>query len=84
MKLLIFTFLVILALKLNKVYSTECGTTEFIDPKIASGTATSKGAWPFLAALYYIEQSEFFCGATLISTKNVLTGEINKFSFVMK
>lgn len=51
----------------------ECGTVKFIDPRIVRGTQTVRGAWPFLVALYYIEESKFFCGATVISTKNVLT-----------
>lgn len=61
-------------MKVNEISAYECGTTEFIDPKIVRGTATVRGAWPFLAALYYIEESKFFCGSTLISSKHVLTG----------
>lgn len=56
----------------------ECGTVEFIVPRIVKGAHTVRGAWPFLAALYYVEQSKFFCGATLISSKNVLTGTLSR------
>lgn len=74
---LISTINLIVALLLNlsgEIAANECGTVEFIDPRISSGTQTVRGAWPFLAALYYIEESKFFCGATVITPKNVLTG----------
>lgn len=76
--LIIFSilFALVLHIRVTYVIAYECGTVEFIDPKITRGTQTVRGAWPFLAALYYIEQSSFFCGATLISSKNVLTGAI--------
>ncbi|KAG4078687.1 hypothetical protein HA402_015277 [Bradysia odoriphaga] len=67
--------LIVLFIRLgfNEISGNECGTTEFIDPKIVGGTATVRGAWPFLAALFYVEESKFFCGSTLISGKHVLT-----------
>lgn len=74
--ILSFLFALVLHLRIIEVCADECGTVEYIDPKITRGTQTSRGAWPFLAALYYIEKSSFFCGATLISSKNVLTGGI--------
>lgn len=64
----------LLHLRFNEITANECGTVEFIDPKVVRGSQTVRGAWPFLAALYYTEKSKFFCGATLISSKNVLTG----------
>lgn len=66
----------LLLLTFSEISANECGTVEFIDPKIIRGTQTVRGAWPFLGALYYIEQSKFFCGSTLISAKNVLTGRL--------
>lgn len=71
-------FVLLLHLRFSEISANECGTVEFIDPRIIRGTQTVRGAWPFLAALYYIEQSTFFCGATLISAKNVLTGKLFK------
>lgn len=68
-------FVLVLQLKINKVSGDECGTVEYIDPRINSGEYIARGAWPFIAALFHIEDSKFFCGATLISAKNVLTGE---------
>lgn len=55
------------------ISSGECGTVEYIDPRITKGTQAARGAWPFLTALYYVEDSRFFCGGSLISSKNVLT-----------
>lgn len=57
-----------------EIEANECGTIEYIDPKILQGTATVRGAWPFLAALFHIEEAKFFCGSTIISAKHVLTG----------
>lgn len=68
--------LVLVYFKLTGIDAIECGTVEFIDPKITKGTATSRGAWPFLAALFYVEKAQFFCGSTVISARHVLTGKI--------
>lgn len=67
-------FALIIHLRFNGISANECGTTEFIDPKIISGTATVRGAWPFLAALFHVDDSKFLCGSTVISAKHVLTG----------
>lgn len=72
-----FVSLLILQTIIRSILANECGTVEFIDPKIIGGTATTRGAWPFIVALYYTEDSIFFCGGTLISSKNVLTGEVD-------
>lgn len=73
-------------LRFNEISGFECGTTDFIESKALNGTQTVRNAWPFLVALFHIEQSEFFCGGTLISAKNILTGITRKhnFIFVMK
>lgn len=42
--------------------------------RIMLGTVTSKGDWPFLAALFYGNEQNFFCGGTIISVRHVLTG----------
>lgn len=57
-----------------KTSADECGTVKYIQPRIVGGTQTTRGEWPFIAALYYVDEAKFFCGATLISTKHVLTG----------
>lgn len=66
--ILLFTFL------FGLVSANECGTVKFVEPKVVAGTAISRGEFPFLAALHYIEEAKFFCGGTLISSGHVLTG----------
>lgn len=68
--------------RFTEIDATDCGTVDFVDPKISRGTATVRGAWPFVAALFYAEQSAFICGGTLITAKNVLTGTRTFFSNV--
>lgn len=82
-KLLVTLLLFALLFQENvyEISSNVCGTTEFdsephesLDVRISGGSQVGRGEWPFLAALYYTEEAEFFCGGTLISAKNVLTG----------
>lgn len=81
-------FALLMQFRFNEVIAIECGTVDFVDPKISSGTVTVKGAWPFVAALYYVDQSAFFCAGTLITAKNVLTGALKHifkhFSYIKK
>jgi len=62
----------VLELKLHLVNGLECGIVES-----SAGTAgreeTAGDEWPFVAALYSTDRSEFFCGGTLISNRHVLT-----------
>ncbi|KAJ6648828.1 Serine protease gd [Pseudolycoriella hygida] len=51
----------------------ECGVVKYIEPQITGGNVTSRGEWPFIAALYYTDDQSFFCGGTIISQKHVLT-----------
>lgn len=61
-------------LHLYQASDIECGTVDFTRPIIEGGSPTIRGDWPFIATLRNVEQSEYFCGGTLISTKHVLTG----------
>lgn len=45
---------------------------------VIRGNRTKRGEFPFLCALYDIEEDEIFCGGTLITTKHVLTGKTLK------
>ncbi|KAG4070568.1 hypothetical protein HA402_011955 [Bradysia odoriphaga] len=51
----------------------ECGRTEYIQPQILNGHVSDRGAWPFLAALFFGNNTEFFCASTIISAKHALT-----------
>lgn len=53
----------------------ECGLVDLLDPRISGGAETQRGEWPFIAALYYVEALEFFCGGTVITKSHILTGK---------
>lgn len=74
--------LLVSQLKITEITAFECGTADVLAPRIKGGNATDRGEWPYLTALYYVEEMEFFCGGTLISMKHVLTGT-NEFPFVI-
>lgn len=69
----------------HSVSSNVCGETIFSvdsysseeyddDLRVFGGSHVGIAEWPFLAALHYTVKSEFFCGGTLITAQNVLTG----------
>lgn len=53
----------------------DCGKVAFGGGLIFNGLKTSRGLWPFLVALHHILANQVFCGASLISTKHVHTGD---------
>lgn len=59
-----------------EVSGGHCGSVDVLDPRISGGSETQRGEWPFIAALYYVEELKFFCGGTLITKQHVLTGKI--------
>lgn len=69
-------FLLLVTILLIDVDCHNCGTVKILlEGRVTGGRLTEKGQWPFLAALYYAELPKFFCAATLISSKHVLTGK---------
>lgn len=67
--------LLLFLLFISEIGGQECGEVK-IDwgNRVANGKKAVKGEWPFLAALYKLESSEYFCGSTVITNKHVLTG----------
>lgn len=57
-------------------FSEVCGTTALIKPLIVSGSASQRGNYPWLAAVFVQTDLgiSFMCGGNLISKKHVLTG----------
>ncbi|CRK88880.1 CLUMA_CG002636, isoform A [Clunio marinus] len=52
---------------------SQCGVSLKISGRIYNGKVVEKNQWPFLVALTYNPDGEFFCGGTLISRSHVLT-----------
>lgn len=54
-----------------------CGATSGISGLIVGGEKLGRGKFPWLVALMYVKEKEamFSCGASLISTRHILTGE---------
>lgn len=63
----------ILSFGITEVRGGMCGSVDVLDPRISGGSETQRGEWPFIAALYYVEELKFFCGGTLITKQHVLT-----------
>lgn len=72
----IFIFNLYLLGQVIGIRGSDCGIVQFIEAKINSGTQISKGEWPFIVALYYLDEAKFFCGGTIISARHVLTGKM--------
>lgn len=61
--------------KFAKFFNFTCGKVTFSNANAVGGTQTKRGEWPFLVALYNIEQAMFFCGGSLVTNQHVLTGK---------
>lgn len=69
--------LTLLACILHKANSEEfdvCGSGVF--GNTIRGNGTIRGDFPFLCALYNVEHNTMFCEGTLVTSKHVLTGEV--------
>lgn len=65
----------------KKIFDLSCGVVQKEENIISSaigGVVSEEGKWPFLVALFttasYSNSIQFFCGASLITSKHVLTG----------
>lgn len=77
---IIFLFFAMTLLSTHSYEFDSCGKTEFSKGLIYGGAETVRGEFPFLCALYHIEFNKLFCGATLISSKHVITGKKHRLS----
>lgn len=62
-------------ISLSKSVRNDCGLADQTSGLIIGGANTSQGKWPWLVALVRKSDEKFFCGATLISSKHILTGD---------
>lgn len=51
----------------------SCGISGKSTGFIVNGTASQRGAWPWIASLHKAKGDKFYCGGTLISTNVVVT-----------
>lgn len=58
-----------------KCDASKCGFSDEESGLIIGGTKTPRGKWPWLVALFVVEENKFFCGATLISDRHILSGD---------
>lgn len=62
-----------------------CGPDAGISGLIVNGNDIPRGKFPWMVALMYLDdknQQFFSCGASLISTQHVLTGELQESHFI--
>ena len=56
-------------------YFPECGVPQIPEFRVVGGNESGRGQWPWMAAvwLHGPKKTEFWCGATLISRRHILT-----------
>jgi secreted trypsin-like serine protease len=52
---------------------SACGISGKPSGLIVNGTASQRGAWPWIAAIYETSGDQFLCGGTLIGLNLVIT-----------
>lgn len=62
---------------LKTPYSDICGRPVIMNPLVAHGDPTSRGAFPWLVAIFVLNNTvpKFRCSGSLVSGKHVVTGE---------
>ena len=56
---------------------SECGLRKVLMPSrlIIGGNTSYAGQWPWFASLHRKSDNQFYCGASLINERHLLTGE---------
>lgn len=60
---------------LDRLFKISCGESTFVEGLVVGGKESTRGRFPFIAALKHLGTNRFFCGASLITSQHVLTGE---------
>ena len=57
--------------------SSQCGQRKVFKTSglVFGGTASYAGKWPWFASLHLKKDEKYYCGATVINEKHLLTGE---------
>lgn len=56
-----------------------CGVVDFANPLIYGGMTFTRGAWPYMAAVFHRDTSgsmKFVCGGVILSKTQIITGLI--------
>lgn len=71
--------------KLKYLYP-NCGKTIFVGAGlIYGGNQSKKNQWPWFASLYDRKnQNNFFCGASVITKRHLLSGELDKIKKILR
>lgn len=67
----------------ESVFANHCGMALAPARLVFGGKESSPGKWPWLVALFLIENDEYFCGGTLLSSKLVSTVNIYIFNKII-
>lgn len=51
----------------------SCGLNDRPSGLVFGGTNSTRGNWPWLVALFLVDENKFLCGSTLISRRHLLT-----------
>lgn len=72
-------FALLIFIKIYFVFSQDfCGKVSINAGLIVNGIEARQGEFPFLVALYKLEDDEFFCAGNLITRRHVLSGKLEQ------
>jgi secreted trypsin-like serine protease len=71
----VFVFLLVLLsiVTLSQSADHDCGLPKAGSGRVFGDHRVNRGQWPFIAALFYTKSNQYFCGATVISKRHVIT-----------
>lgn len=76
-----FIFIIFAILKFTGAENHEfnnCGVSGQPAGLIVNGAQSNRGAWPWLVAIYQIDENKFICGGTLVSSNIIITVGFNR------
>lgn len=66
-------FIIFILTKIVNAQSNNCGVSGKPSGLIVNGSQSSRGHWPWLVAIYKIDENKFICGGSLVSSSYVIT-----------
>lgn len=78
-----FIVLFVMFPALNGRRTDHCGQRFIGAGLVVNGSATEANDWPWMVALMYLYKDyEYFCAGNLVTTRHVLSGKFNTYSFI--